>query len=212
MARKETFMARWLMLSLFSLLSLSVAQAEDAVLKPRMLAAVASEPSSTPKFYAYCIRLGVPGVTPLPLTEQVKLLCKIGFDGIALELDNNLDSNLRVLDDAGLQLYMVWVSIRLTPGKDTVITPGLSNAIIKLKGRPTTICVLFDGIKPGDPQGIAPAVNILRKLGNLADAAGIRISIYNHVGNWTESLPFVIDVVRKTTIRGLVTTLTFATG
>jgi len=198
MARKEIFMARLLMFILLSLLSLSVGRTEDAMQKQTSLAAATSARASIPKFYAYCIGLGVPGVTPCPLTEQVKLLREIGYDGIALELDNNMDSNLRIIDDAGLQLYMVWISIRLTPGKDAVITPGLSNAIVKLKGRPTTICVLFDGIKPGNPQGIPPAVDILRKLGNLADAAGIRISIYNHVGNWTESLPFVIEVVKKT--------------
>ncbi|HON08171.1 MAG TPA: hypothetical protein PLW02_08755, partial [Verrucomicrobiota bacterium] len=122
-ARKGIFMARLLMLILLSLLNLSVARTEDA--KSPVVAA----PPFTPKFYAYCIELGVPGITPRPLTEQVKLLHEIGYDGIALELDSNLESNLRILDGAGLQLYMVWVSIRLTPGKDAVITPGLSNAI-----------------------------------------------------------------------------------
>ena len=42
------------------------------------------------------------------------------------------------------------------------------------------------------------AVKALHELGDVAAEVGVRISIYNHVGNWTESLPFVIEVIRKT--------------
>ena len=50
--------------------------------------------------------MGIPGVTPRPVAEQAKLLRKLGYDGIALEHDAHLASNLKVLDDAGLPLYM----------------------------------------------------------------------------------------------------------
>ncbi len=38
---------------------------------------------------------------------------------------------------------------------------------------------------------------MLRELGDAAAKSGARISIYSHVNNWTESLPFVVEVVRK---------------
>jgi sugar phosphate isomerase/epimerase len=41
------------------------------------------------------------------------------------------------------------------------------------------------------------AVRALRELGDAAAEAGVRISIYNHVGNWTESLPFILEVVKE---------------
>lgn len=151
-----------------------------------------------PKFYAYCVEAGVPGLTPRPLAEQAKLLRELGYDGTALGLDANLESNLKILDAAGLELYMLWASVKLTPGKAVADAPGLAQAIARLKGRPTVVSVLLDGLKPGDREGLAPAVETLRRLGDLAAAAGVRISIYNHVGNWTESLPFVLEVVRQT--------------
>jgi len=174
----------------YGLLIVSLAAASVAV--------VHAEAAESPvKFYAFCVEVGVPGVTPRPLAEQAKMLRELGYDGIALGLDANLDTNLKVLDNAGLQLYMLHATVNLAPGKDAGI-PGLPEAIAKLKGRPTTVSVLLGGLKPGDPQGMDPAVKTLRKLGDLAAASGVKISIYNHVDNWTESLPFVIEVIRKT--------------
>jgi sugar phosphate isomerase/epimerase len=163
-----------------------------------VLAERAGSVEPIPRFYAYCVGMGVPGVTPRPVADEAKLLRELGYDGTALPLDANLAANLKILDDTGVKLYMVWASVNVAPGKDAAGTAAISEAIAKLKGRPTTVCVLLEGLAPGDRQGLEPAVKTLRKLGDLAAAAGVRISIYNHVGNWTESLPFVIEVVRKT--------------
>lgn len=152
-----------------------------------------------PKFYAYCIEVGVPKVKARPLAEQAKLLRELGYDGIGLPLalTEELEANLKTLDDAGLQAFMFWASVNVNPAKTTVCDPKLLAAIRKLKGRPATISVLLGGLKAGDPQGMEPAVKTLRELGDAAAEAGVRISIYNHVNNWTESVPFVIQVVRK---------------
>jgi len=158
----------------------------------------ADAPRSATKFYAYCLEMGIPGVTPRPVAEQAKLLRKLGYDGIALEHDAHLASNLKVLDDAGLQLYMYCATVTIAPANRSAGTPGLSEAIAKLKGRPTTVSVRLVGLRPGDRQGMEPAARMLRGLGDLAAEAGVRISIYNHVDNWTESVPFAIEVVRKT--------------
>lgn len=149
------------------------------------------------KFYAYCAELGVPGVKPRPLADQARLLRELGYDGTGIALDANLDANLKTLDDAGLQLYMLWTSVNVNAAKGAAYTAQLPEAIRKLKGRPVTICVLLGGLKPGDPQGSEPAVKALRELGKLAADAGLRISIYNHVNNWTEGLPFIFEVLRK---------------
>lgn len=151
-----------------------------------------------PKFYAYCVEAGVKGLTPRPLAEQAKLLREIGFDGagVALSLDDSFETSLKTLDDAGLQLYLTWASLNVQPGKPAC-DPRLPAAIARLKGRPTTVSVLTRGLKPGDPAGMEPAVKILRELGDAAAAAGVRISIYNHVNDWTESLPFIIRVLKR---------------
>jgi len=40
-------------------------------------------------------------------------------------------------------------------------------------------------------------VEILRRLGRMAAENGLRISIYHHVNDWTESLPFALELVEK---------------
>jgi sugar phosphate isomerase/epimerase len=158
----------------------------------------ADQGESVSKFYAYCVEVGIPGVVPRPLAEQARMLRELGYDGIGIALNAQAESNLKILDDAGLKLYMVWTSVNVNPAKGAAYGPQLPGAIRKLKGRPVTVCLLLGGLKAGDPQGMETAVKALRELGDVAAEAGVRISIYNHVGNWTESLPFVIGVIRKT--------------
>lgn len=152
-----------------------------------------------PKFYAYCVEMGVPDVTPRPLAEQAKLLRELGFDGTGLELplDDKLDANLKVLDEAGSQPFMFWTSVNVNPAQAEAFSPRVPQAIRKLKGRPATVCVLLQGLKPADPQGLEPALKALRELGDAAAEAGVRISIYNHLNDWAESLPFIVEVVKK---------------
>jgi sugar phosphate isomerase/epimerase len=58
--------------------------------------------------------------------------------------------------------------------------------------------VLLQGIPPGEPQGRPKAVEILRRLGDVAAEAGLRISIYHHTGDWTESLNQALNVAKET--------------
>lgn len=154
----------------------------------------------TSKFYAYCIELGVKDLKPRPLAEQAALLGNLGFDGTGLPLDltDELDSQLKLLDGAQLQAFLFWTSVNVNPAKPPAYDPRLPGAIRKLKGRPATVCVLLTGLKPGEPQGIDPAVKALRELGDCAKEAGVRISVYNHVHNWTERVPFAVEIVQKT--------------
>lgn len=150
----------------------------------------------TPEFYAFCVEM--PSANPRPLPEQAKLLRELGFDGVGypLWLDADLDKNLRALDEAGLKVYLLYMTVHVQPGAQP-FDPRAAEAIRKLKGRPTTICVLLQGLKPGDPQGTEPAVKALRQLGDLAAASGLRVSIYHHTGDWTASLLDALKVAKQ---------------
>jgi len=67
--------------------------------------------------------------------------------------------------------------------------------------QPPTACVLLQGLPPGDARGERPAISALRQLGDLAAESGVRISIYHHKGDWTESLLHALRVVAKTNHR-----------
>ncbi len=149
-------------------------------------------------FYAFCVEVGVPGMKPRPLADQASLLQDLGFDGIGYRLcyGEELDETLRILDRARLKSYLLHTAINLKDAEHPY-DPQVPAAIDKLKGRPATISVLLTGLPAGDPRGMERAVKILRELGDLAAKSDLRISIYNHVNNWTESLPFTFEVVRN---------------
>jgi len=150
-----------------------------------------------PKLYAFCVDM--PAVKDPSVPKQAQMLRELGFDGVGypLWLDENLDKNLRTLDEAGLEVYLLYMSVDLKPGAQRY-DPRVPEAIRKLKGRPVTISVLLRGFPPADPRGEQPAVKILRELGDLAAQSGLRISIYHHTGDWTESLIYALEVVKKT--------------
>ncbi len=161
------------------------------------MAAMAEAVERVCPIYAYCVEVGVPGRNPRPLAEQATMLHELGYDGIGLELNAHIGSSLKTLDSAGLQCNLVWTPVNLDPAKGPAYGPWVPDAIRKLKGRPVVVSVVLGGLRPGDPQGMQPAVTALRELGDVAAEAGLRISIYNHSGCWAERLPFIVKVVRQ---------------
>jgi sugar phosphate isomerase/epimerase len=150
-----------------------------------------------PKLYGLCMEVSDAKRRSIP--EQAEMLRQLGFDGVGypLWLDENLPKNLQTLDKVGLEVYLLYTSVNVDPNAPP-FDPRLPEAIRKLKDRPVTICVLLGGFPPGDPRGEQPAVKILRQLGDLAAASGLRISIYHHTGDWTESLSHALRVADKT--------------
>jgi len=149
-----------------------------------------------PKLYGFCVETHDAKQRSIP--QQAQMLRELGFDGVgySLWLDENLEKNLRTLDEAGLKLYLVHASVNVDP-KAPAFDPRLPEAIRKLKGRPVTISVLLRGFPPGDPRGEEPAVKTLRRLGDVAAESGLRISIYHHTSDWTESLLYTLQVIEK---------------
>ncbi len=148
------------------------------------------------RLYGFCMEVSDAKRRSLP--DQANMLRELGFDGAGypLWLDEKLDQNLKILDEAKLPVYLLWTSINLKPGAQP-FDPRVFDAIKKLKGRPVTISVLLQGLPPADPRGMDAAVKLLRDLGNAAAEAGLRISIYHHTGDWAESFPFAVKLVRQ---------------
>lgn len=159
-------------------------------------AAAPQKSSWWPKLYGFCIETHDSKKRTLP--EQAALLRELGFDGAGypLWLDESLERNLKTLDDAGLALFLVHTRVSVKPGTGAY-DPRILDAMGKLKGRPTTLSVLLQGLPPGDPQGEPQAVRALRELGQSARTHGLRVSIYHHTGDWTQSLLDAIRVARK---------------
>jgi sugar phosphate isomerase/epimerase len=153
--------------------------------------------SWAPKVFGFCMQVSDAKKRSLP--EQARMLRELGFDGVGYPvwLDESLDRNLRVLDDAGLKMYLVETTVNVDPANPP-FDPRLPDVIRKLEGRPATLCVTMRGFPPGDPRGKAAAVKALRKLGGLAASSGLRVSIYHHTGDWAASLLFALEVAKET--------------
>jgi sugar phosphate isomerase/epimerase len=152
-----------------------------------------------PKVYAYCVEMGVRGVKQRPAADMAKLLRDTGFDGggYAVLTGPRLDEILRASDEAGLKVYLLQTAVNLDPKAVVRYDPQVLDALRKIKGRPVTVVVTFNGLKPGDRAGMEPAVEALREMGDVAAEAGVRISAYNHVSCWNESVPVNVELVRK---------------
>jgi len=157
----------------------------------------AGQTTWAPKLYGFCMDVADSKHRSIP--EQARMLRELGFDGAGYELwlGEDLDKNLRALDEADLKVFLFWVVVHLDQ-EARPYKPEVPEAIRKLKGRPVTICVLLQGLPPGDPRGMDPAVKALRQLGGLAAQSGLRISIYHHTGDWAASILQALDVVKKT--------------
>lgn len=175
------------------------------LLLPTMLVAVAvlGQPApaqelqtSLPKLYGFCVDL--PAVPNPSIPDQARLLKELGFDGVGYPLwfGEEMDKDLRALDEAGLELYLVYTTVNLDPAKPAY-DPRVPEAIAQLKGRPVTVSVLIRGLPPGDLKGMDRAVEILRELADAAAKSDLRVSLYHHVNDWTESMLFALEVARK---------------
>lgn len=152
-----------------------------------------------PKVYAYCVEFGVPGLTPRPPADIARVLHEVGFDGGGYPVLTGpaLAETLRAADDAGLQVYLLQTAVQVGPKATAPYDPAVLPAIRSLKGRPVTVVVTVEGLKPGDPAGMEPAVKAFREMGEAAAEAGVRISAYNHLNSWNESIPVNIELVKK---------------
>lgn len=150
-----------------------------------------------PEFFGFCIDTHDAKRRTTP--QQAEMLSELGFDGAGYQLwlDENLEKSFKAFDDADLKLYLFHASVNVNPDKPPY-DPRLHDAIRKLKGRQATVCVLLRGFPPGDPRGEEPAVKILRRIGDVGAEAGVRISIYHHTNDWTESLLYTLQIVEKT--------------
>jgi sugar phosphate isomerase/epimerase len=152
-----------------------------------------------PKVYAYCVELGTPGIKPRWAAALAQLLSAVGFDGggYAILTGPRLEETLQASDNAGLKVYLLQTAINVDPKAAARYDANVPEAIRKLKGRPVTVVVTINGLKPGDPAGMEPATQALRELGDVAAEAGVRISAYNHVNCWNESVPLNVELVKK---------------
>src|ERR1022692_2153278 len=158
--------------------------------------AVASEPSTskTNAFFPFCI--DTRDAKKRNLEQQAAMLKELGYDGVGHLWLNNIPERLKALDDAGLKLFQITMTVDITPGKQAY-DPKFKEVMPLLKGRGVQFLLLMNGMKPSDPAGDARAVEIVREIAELASTAGAQVLLYPHSNMWLEREEDCVRVAEK---------------
>jgi len=158
--------------------------------------AVAGEPSGpkTNAFFAFCI--DTHDAKKRNLEQQATLLKELGYDGVGHLWLDNIPERLKTLDDAGLKLFQITMTVDITPGK-RAYDPKLKEIMPLLKGRGVQFLLLMNGLKPSDPAGDARAVEIIREMASVAGDSGAQILLYPHSYMWMERIEDAVRVADK---------------
>ncbi len=148
-------------------------------------------------FFALCV--GNHDAKKRSVPDQLRLIAEMGFDsvGYPIWLGAEMDANLKLLDELKLRPAVLWTRVDVNPKAKLACDGRLKDALARLKGRGAILCVLMQGLNPGDPAGLDHGAALLRELGDLAAANDAKVSIYHHMSDWTQNLSFALEVVRK---------------
>jgi sugar phosphate isomerase/epimerase len=152
----------------------------------------APRPTSRP-FFAF--QNGLNG--RIPLKEQPKLLKELGYDGMEFNSHlGELPDLLSALDASGLKLFTVYLHVNIAPGQPPY-DPGLKNAVLQLKGRGAVLALMIEDGTPSATDADERAVKIIREIGEIAEAAGLRVALYPHVGVYVARVENAIRLAKK---------------
>lgn len=147
-----------------------------------LVTACAAEKKKTPRplkldnlFFAFDNGVGRGKWTP---PQQAALLKGLGYGGIQYSGCGDLEKRCAAFDAAGLKIVGLYVWSRVGP-KGPTYDPNLKKAIAWLKGRDVMLWLTVQGkAKDADAQ----AVKVVREIGDLAQASGLKVSLYPHLG------------------------------
>lgn len=134
---------------------------------------------------------------------RAETLKELGYDGMSYTGTKGIMETTEILEKAGLKLFVTYLGINLDA--DQKYDPNLKNAIKQLKGRHTMLWLYTttQKYKRGSDQGDAVAVEIIRDIADAAHESGLKIALYPHAGNYTESFDDTLRIARKVNRRNV---------
>ena len=157
------------------------------------LAAAEAAPNPYP-FFPFCIDWH--DAKKRSFAEQATMLKELGYDGVGHIWLDNLADRIKTLDDAGLRLFQITITVEVGPGKPAY-DARLKDILPLIKGRHVQFDLLVNGMKPSDPSVDPHAVEILREMSDLVKDSGAQLLLYPHVGSWIERIEDSCRVAEK---------------
>lgn len=128
--------------------------------------------------------------------EQAAMLKELGYDGVGHVWLDGVAERLKTLDQAGLRLFQITMTVDVAPGK-APYDPRFKDVLALVKGRHVQFDLLLNGMTPSDPSVDPRAVAILREMSDLARDSGAQLLLYPHVGSWVERIEDSVRVADK---------------
>jgi sugar phosphate isomerase/epimerase len=166
-----------------------------AIAAPLAAGTVAMAGGSEYAFFPFCIDWH--DAKKRTFDEQAAMLKDLGYAGVGHLWLDNVEKRLKSLDAKGLKLFQITMLVNIVPGKEPYDDRKFTQVLSLIKGRGVQFCVLMDGMKPSDPAGDAPAVEILRKMSVEARDSGADLLLYPHANQWLERIEDCVRVADK---------------
>ncbi len=151
-------------------------------------------------FFAYCVGVGVePSLnTPAAQRELAPMLAELGYDGAALASLDGAEAQIAALEKHKQRLFAVYAPLNVDPG-DRGYSPRLAELIPKLAGHGTTVWIYVTSrrYKPSSTEGDDRAVELLRRLSDLARPHGVQISLYPHLGMYMQRIEDAVRLAKR---------------
>jgi len=155
--------------------------------------ASAAEPTAYP-FFPFCIDWH--DAKKRTFEEQAAMLKELGYAGVGHIWLDKVAERIKSLDDAGLKLFQITMTVDVAPGK-TPYDPRFKEVLALVKGRGVQFALLLNGMKPSDPSVDPHAVQILREMSDLARDTDAQLLLYPHLSSWVERIEDAVRVADK---------------
>jgi len=134
---------------------------------------------------------------------QAAMLKELGYAGWAAAAEQ-VSAKLAAVDRHGLKMIALWAGLNIDPDQPAY-DAKLKDTIASLKERDTIlwVFVLSKEHKPSTTGGDERAVSVLREVADRAHDAGIRVSIYPHVGFYAARVEDAVRLAQKANRRNL---------
>ena len=130
--------------------------------------------------------------------SQAAMLKELGYDGIGPSGCGGISAMARAMEDQGLKVVAQYVGANLDPDKPNY-DPGLPQAIQAMKGHGTFVWLTVHSsrFKPSSSDGDPRAVEIVRKIADMADASGLQVALYPHSGFYVQRVEDAVRLAKK---------------
>jgi sugar phosphate isomerase/epimerase/HEAT repeat protein len=129
--------------------------------------------------------------------EQAVMLKELGYEGVGHIWLDGVADRLKTLDQAGLRLFQITMTVDISPGKTPYDAAKFRDVLALVKGRHMQFDLLVNGAPPSDASADPRGVAILRQMSDLALDSGAQLLLYPHVGCWIERIQYSVHVADK---------------